>query len=154
MDTLFLIEVDKKLAFFMTLWASWPTIDSFRILLISTPSSKFAITGAIILFANVLSVELIFDSFFVIFSTTFVNWNAEWPWPFLRTNLGWNTMNFVKILEKFSSEINAINHLFYLIFKKACKGDSKGFLHGLIIISINKRIQSTIDKYKVILDIQ
>ena len=61
-------------------------------------------------------------------------------------------MNFVKMLEKFSTKINAINH--HLIFKQACKSDSKGLLHGLVIVSINKRIQSTIDKYKVILDIQ
>ena len=63
-------------------------------------------------------------------------------------------MNFVKLHEKFSTEINAIDHLFYLIFKQACKSDSKSLLHGLIIVSINKRIQSTVDKYKVILDIQ
>ena len=63
-------------------------------------------------------------------------------------------MNFVKMLEEFSTEINAKNLLFYLIFKQACKSDPKGLLHGLVIVSINKRIQSTIDKYKVILDIQ
>ena len=63
-------------------------------------------------------------------------------------------MNFVKMLEKSSYDINAKNHLIYLIFKQACKSDPKGLLHGLTIVSINKRIQSTIDKYKVILDIQ
>ena len=114
----FLIEVDKKLAFFMTLWASWPTIDSFRILLLPTPLSKCAITGVIISFASILSVELTFDSFFVIFSTIFVKWNAEWPWPFLRTNLGWKTINFLDaciflIDNKATWEMSiVINHLF------------------------------------------
>ena len=63
-------------------------------------------------------------------------------------------MNFIKMLEKSSYDINAINPLIYLIFKQACKSDPKGLLHGLTIVTINKRIQSTIDKYKVILDIQ
>ena len=41
----------------------------------------------------------------------------------------------------------------YLIFEEAYKGDSESFLHCLITISIDKRIQCTIDKDQIVFDV-
>ena len=41
----------------------------------------------------------------------------------------------------------------YLILVKPCECNPKGFLHRLIVVPINERIQSTVEKDKVILDI-
>ena len=86
----FFIEVDKWLAFLATLRAISPTLDNFRCFPFLI---RCAVTGAIMSSPNVFNVWLIFDSA-LIFSTIFVNWNVEWPSPFLRTYLGWKNVLF------------------------------------------------------------
>ena len=82
----FFIEVDRTIAFFLTLRASCPTLDSLCVLVFW---SKCATIGAIMSFPKDFNVVLIFDSLFDIFSTIFVNWNVDCP-PilFLRTYFG------------------------------------------------------------------
>ena len=41
----------------------------------------------------------------------------------------------------------------YLILVQPCECNPKGFLHCLIVVPINERIQSTVEKDKVKLDI-